>query len=69
MVAEDQVTARLMIKVVADFLERCNKGLPRNAGKPTQMFTSTISSPMEGGIGSPCFLRLSMYPVIASWMF
>ena len=67
--AQNEVAARLMIKFVPDFLERSNKGLPRNEGKPTQTFTSTISSPMEGGIGSPCFLRLSRYPVIASWMF
>jgi hypothetical protein len=57
--AQDQVTARLVIKFVADLLECSSKHLPRNTGKFAQMLTSTNSSSIDGGMGSPCFLRLS----------
>ena len=66
MLTENHVAARLVVKLVAELLQGGNQGLPRNAGQPAQRLTSTISSLMEGGTGSPCFFKLSRYPLIAS---
>jgi hypothetical protein len=53
--AQNHVASGLVVKLVSDG----NKRLPRNAGQSAQTFTSTISSLIDGGIGSPCFFRLS----------
>jgi hypothetical protein len=51
--AEDHVAAPLAVELVADFGERLDCPPPGDLGQTTQPTTSTTSSVMGGGIGSP----------------
>jgi hypothetical protein len=53
------VAARLMVGLIADFA-KCFHGVPAGEDRETaHRLTSTISSVIGGGTGSPCFRRLS----------
>jgi len=56
---KNDVTAALPIALVPELLERSNDLAGGDARKLAQTATSTSSSLMLGGIGSPCSLRLS----------
>ena len=58
-VAEDDVAAGLMVHHIAESLERPDGLLAGYHGQLRQVGTSTVSSQMDGGIGSSCFRRLS----------
>jgi hypothetical protein len=57
--AKHDVAAPLAISLIPDPLERPDNLSPGDAGKLAQTATSTSSSLMDGGIGSPRALRLS----------
>lgn len=65
-VAEHDVASALAVLFIAEAFED-SKGLAtRYAGQLAQTATSTSSSLMGGGIGSPRSFRLSRYTAIAS---
>src|SRR5713226_8526547 len=57
-----------MIHFVAQLLKNADGVLAGANGQAAHAGISTISSLMGGGTGSPCFLRLARYPVMASLM-
>ena len=57
--AKDDVAARLVIYDVPDLLERPDRILVRDRWELAHVGTSTVSSQMDGGIGSLCLRRLS----------
>src|SRR5579863_3407388 len=54
--------------MVAQLLKSAGGVLAGAIGQAAQAGISTISSLIGGGGGSPCFLRLARYPVMASLM-
>jgi hypothetical protein len=58
-VPEDEVAARLVVEAIADPREGADRLASRDDGQPRQMPISTTSSSIDGGMGSPCFRRLS----------
>jgi hypothetical protein len=58
-VAKDDVTATLVVELVADLAQRFDHFLAGHAREMTHTETSTTSSEMGGGIGSLCAFRLS----------
>src|SRR5213593_3964757 len=66
---QDHVAGGLVIDFVTEPLKRPHRVAARAGRKPAHGETSTNSSVIGGGIGSPCFFRLARYPEIASLMF
>ena len=64
---ENNVAACLMIYLVSQFFESADSLLAGANRQPAHAGISTISSLIGGGTGSPCFLRLATYPVMASF--
>lgn len=58
---ENHVAALLMVELVPDLTENFGEFAARKRRQMIQADTSTISSEMGGGTGSPCFARLSRY--------
>jgi len=58
-VAKHDMAAALPIHLVSGFLQNSNDAAARDHRQPRH-YSSTISSVMGGGIGSPCSCRLSM---------
>lgn len=56
---QDDVATGLVVFFVAQLAECLDCRAARQDGKPAQARTSTSSSLMAGGIGSPCFARLA----------
>src|SRR5579859_2620165 len=62
------MAAGLMVHLIAQLL-KCAYGVLAGANwQAAHAGISTISSLIGGGTGSPCFLRLARYPVMASLM-
>src|ERR1700691_3739870 len=66
--AQNDMAGSLMVHLVAHLLKSADGLLAGANGQAAHAGISTISSLMGGGVGSPCFLRLARYPVIASLM-
>lgn len=58
-IPQDHVASASAIQFVAQLVKRRDGFLPGNPGDRAQTATSTISSPIDGGIGSPWARRLS----------
>jgi hypothetical protein len=58
-VPEDDVASCLVIDLIADVGEYFHCFLSGTDWKLAHVGTSTISSVIGGGMGSPCFLRLA----------
>ena len=58
-VPEDDMTAGLVVFLVAQFAECLDRRAAGQDRESAQTGTSTSSSVMAGGIGSPCFARLA----------
>jgi hypothetical protein len=56
------VTAGLVVNLVAKLSKCSDGGAAGHNRQPAHTATSTISSDMDGGTGSPCLARLAMYP-------
>jgi hypothetical protein len=54
------VTAGLMVDLIAEFAQGLGHIATRDHRQSAQTATSTTSSVMAGGTGSPCLARLSM---------
>lgn len=67
-VSKDDVAAGWMVHRVAGAPESLDRVRAGTHGQAAHTGTSTISSVMAAGIGSPCFLRLARYPWMASRM-
>lgn len=58
-VPQNDVAAGLVVNFVAELPERADSGPAGDDREPGQTATSTISSVMAGGTGSPCLARLA----------
>ena len=56
---QNNMAASLPIEFISDSLQRLHQLAPRNPRQIAHPATSTISSEIGGGIGSPCACRLS----------
>ena len=65
-VPKNDVASGLMVDRVAHLLKRLDRGPAGRYREPGHTATSTISSDMDGGTGSPCLARLARYPCMAS---
>lgn len=63
---ENNMAARLVVREIANLAQYLTQLFSRHYRQLAQIVTSTISSSIDGGIGSLCFFRLSKYPLIAS---
>src|SRR6266511_2115093 len=66
---QDDVAASLVVHFVTEFSESFDRVCTGTDRQAVHTGTSTISSVMPPGIGSPCFLRLARYPWMASRMW
>ena len=57
--AQDDVASALMIFRITDLQERLDRFATGNDGQLAHALTSTVSSWIDGGIGSLCFFKLS----------
>src|SRR5207244_12272274 len=66
--AQNDMTSSFVVELIADLFKGADGFIARTHGQAAHAEISTISSLMGGGTGSPCFLRLARYPVMASLM-
>jgi hypothetical protein len=65
-VPENNMAVRLVVYGITDPLQCLADLSSGDRRQPVQTDTSTISSSMDGGISSLCFLELSKYALMAS---